>query len=179
MMMRRFLVLGSLAAAASLGTASAFTACDPNDPARALVVNDLPAEGPESFTVEKAWYRTTLFFRPVKPGEGSEMPSVGYGREHAYFILSAGDPAKRFLAMSTAEIEVAVGEQSRIIVNASTIRSTCVGATRLGEADWNFIHERIFPGDEVEAFGASCVIPSGADGGAEGGEGGAGDAAGD
>lgn len=176
MILRRLFVLSSLSC---LALAGGLAACDPTDPARATIVNELPAEGAEAYTIEKAWYRTTLFFRPVKPGESSESASVGFGKETAYFVLAIGEPAQRYLAVSTNEIETSVGEQARIVVNASTIRSTCLGTPRMSEAEWNFARERIFPGDEIQDFGAPCYVPpppgdggveAGTEGGAEAGD---------
>lgn len=177
MFLRRFFVVSSMLVGAA---ASTFAACDPNEPARMTIANELPAEGAEAFTIEKAWYRTTLFFRPIAPGETSETSSVGFGKEAAYFVLAIGEPPQRYLAVSTGEIETSVGEQARFVVNASTIRSTCVGAPRMTEAEWHFIRDRIFPGDDVQDFGAACFVPPPPyDGGAEGGDEGGSDAGSD
>jgi hypothetical protein len=163
----RFLVLPTLFLVLPTLSLLAFTACDPTEPARATVVNGLPSEGAEAFTIDRAWYRTTLFFRPLKPGESSEAQSVGFGKESAYFVLSIGDPPRRFLAMSENELETAVGEQVRIEVRASNLRSTCIGTPRMSAADWQFTRERIFPGDQVEAFDAPCTGSPNQDGGVE------------
>lgn len=183
MILRRSFVATALLALGLAGAGiTAFGACGPNEPARVTIVNELPAEGAEAFTVEKAWYRTTSFYRPVKPGETSESSSVGFGKETAYFVLAIGEPPQRYLAMSTNEIETEVGEQARIVVNASTIRSTCLGTPRMSEADWSFVRERIFPSDEIQAFSAPCFVPPAGDAGADAGtEGGAdaGDASGE
>ena len=165
-MPRRFLLAFSVLAVTAT---RALSACDPHEPARASLVNELPAQGTESYTIEKAWYRTTLFFRPVRPGEVSETSSVGFGREHAYFVLAIGEPPRRIVAATSREVETSVGEQATIVVNLQTIRSECVGA-KLSEADWKFIRERIFPGDEIDGFGTACPQPAPSDGGAEGGD---------
>lgn len=169
MFLRKVFVASSLLFALVAGS---IAACDPAEPARVTIANELPAEGAEAFTIDKAWYRTTLFVRPVAPGEASESASIGFGKETAYFVLTIGDPPQRYLAMSTNEIETSQGEQARIVVNASTIRSTCIGAPRMTEAEYKFIRERIFPGEEVQELGAACFVPpppGAADGGSEGG----------
>ncbi len=160
--MRRLLALSAIALLAALAFA-----CDPHEPARATIMNQLPAEGAASFTVDKTWFRTTLFFRPVKPGESTEAATVGFGRESAYFVLSLGDPAKRIFAISTREVEIAAGEQGSISVNPQSIRSACVGE-KLGKDEWNFMRERIFPNEDVLDFDAPCPTPAPVrDGGAD------------
>src|SRR5437868_2095500 len=121
----RALIMATFAAAAA--SSSSILACD-NEAAEATVSNELPVEGGDAFTVERLWYRTTLFVRAIPPGATSESLRVGTGAEPAYAVLVIGEPPRRFVARSNDAVVTEPGESVRIVVSQEAMRSTCLGS---------------------------------------------------
>jgi hypothetical protein len=124
-------------------------ACD-NAPAEAVVVN-----GHADMTLEKVWFRTTMFFRPIGPGSSSEALRVGTGVEHAYAVirlgeddLDAGTKAKRFVARTREPVDSQPSETVKIVFSPTATRSPCT------KEEWDFITTRIFPTEAIEPFEA-------------------------
>jgi len=175
------------------GAFAAVTGCE-NDPAEAFVTNEFAATGDTAFVVEKAWYRTTLFTTPLAPSEVSPSLRVGSGTEHAYAIVRAvvpeaddageggagdgGSPEQRpapryFVARTNDPIGVEPSKSVRIAFSIDTSSSACFGRQRLSEADWNFIAERIFPGEVLEPFASACAASPSLDAGPDAADAGA------
>lgn len=127
----------------------ALLGCEP-DPTEASVVNDLPAA-----TLEKVWFRTTLFAQPLETGQSSEPLRVGTGEEHAYALVRIGSHA--FVARTNDPVRAEAGEPVRIVFSPATSRSICFGDPKLTGADETFITSRVFPGDEVTTDPALCT----------------------
>lgn len=141
-------VLAILALAIALAPISG---CD-NDPAEASVVNDIPGA-----TIEKTWFRTTLFTDAIETGQTSRTLRVGVGVEHAYAIVRINGHA--FVARTNEPVDAREGDQTRIVFSAATARSTCFGEPRLSPEDQAFARERIFPGDDVTDSVEECGAP--------------------
>src|SRR5690349_8054156 len=92
-------------------------ACD-NDPAEASVANDIP-----NVTIEKAWFRTTLFSEPIESGASSRSLRVGVGVEQAFAIVRINDHA--FLAVTNQPVDAPEAESTRIVFAPATARSLC------------------------------------------------------
>ena len=148
-------------------TAAASSGCGSEDPAEGVVVNNLAANVP--VTIEKVWFRTTLFTKPIAIGESSETLRVGTGTERAYALVrigeddpDAGASARRFVAQTKEPISSEVAKKVTIDFSAASARSLCFGDPRLTRDEWDFITSRIFPGDAVVDFedpGACLVDP--------------------
>jgi hypothetical protein len=143
------------------------TACD-NAAAEAVVVNELGANDPP-ITLEKVWFRTTLFTRPVAPGESSETLRIGTGVEYAYAVIRVGQddpdggpPARRYVARTREPVDAQPATVTSIVFSATGSQSLCFGAPPLTREDWNFVTSRIFPSEQVEPYDpASCAAPPG------------------
>src|SRR5688572_16653623 len=97
--------------------------CD-NDPTEATVVNEVPG-----VTIEKTWFRTTLFAEPLETGQTSQTLRVGAGIEHAFAVVRIND--KTFLARTNDPVDVREAETTRIVFSPATARSMCFGDPRL------------------------------------------------
>src|SRR5690349_2008219 len=81
-------------------------ACD-NDPTEASVVNEIP-----NATIEKTWFRTTLFVDPLETGQTSRTLRVGVGIENAYAVVRINGHS--FLARTNDPVDAPEAEQTRI-----------------------------------------------------------------
>jgi hypothetical protein len=126
-------------------------ACD-NDPTEASVVNELPGA-----TIEKTWFRTTLFTDPLEPGQTSRILRVGVGIEHAFAIVRINDHA--FLARTNEPVDAPEAETTRIVFSPATARSLCFGEPRLSLEEQTDIAARIFPGEELATAPEQCEVP--------------------
>src|SRR5687767_8154528 len=106
-------------------------ACD-NDPAEATVVNDVP-----NATIEKVWFRTTLFTQPLETGQTSEPLRIGTGAEPAYAVMKIGE--RRFLARTNDPVFADPAGVTRIVFSPQSARSLCFGTPRLDAADHDFV----------------------------------------
>lgn len=155
--------LARAAAALLCGVAFAVESACQGDLSEAVVVNDMPADGPEPLTIYKVWYRSTLFLDPLAPGEQSESLRIGPGAEPAYALLApaydadAGTP--RLMPARTKDvIRSEAGETVRLVFSPATAFIGCGGAAGLSREDYDTIRERIFPGDIVAPFDpAGCT----------------------
>lgn len=136
---------------ALLALLSTIAGCDAQ-PTEASVANDLP-----SATIEKAWFRTTLFAQPLESGEASELLRVGTGVEPAYAVVRIG--AHAFVARTTLPARAEAGETLLISFSPATSRSLCFGEPRLDAEEEAFIRSRIFPGDAITSDPAQCDAP--------------------
>lgn len=125
--------------------------CD-NDPTEAAVVNEVPGA-----TVEKTWFRTTLFAGPLETGQTSQTFRVGVGIEHAFAIVRIND--KTFLARTNDPVDAREAETTRIVFSPATARSLCFGEPRLSTEEQADIAARIFPGDELASTPEDCGSP--------------------
>lgn len=125
--------------------------CD-NDPTEASVVNAIPGA-----TIEKSWFRTTLFSGPLETGQTSQTLRVGTGVEHAFAIVRINDHA--FLARTNDPVDAREAEATRIVFSPSTARSICFGEPRLSVQEQVDIAARIFPGDELAIASEDCGSP--------------------
>jgi hypothetical protein len=144
------LLAGSFAIALASG-------CTEAEPAEAVVLNRLSANAP--VTIEKVWFRTTLFARPIAMGETSESLRVGTGTEHAYAVVRVGEDepdggarARRFVARTKDLISSEAETKLTIELSTATAQSLCFGEPRLTRDEWDFITSRIFPHDRVVEF---------------------------
>lgn len=137
----------SIILVAVLGT----PACD-NDPTEASVVNDVPGA-----TIERTWFRTTLFSDPLETGQTSRTLRVGVGTEHAFAIVRIDGHA--FLARTNAPVDARESEQTLIVFSPATSRSLCFGEPRLSPDEQADIAARIFPGDELSTSPEECRTP--------------------
>jgi hypothetical protein len=126
-------------------------ACD-NDPTEASVVNELPGA-----TIEKTWFRTTLFAGALETGQTSQTLRVGAGVEHAYAIVKINGHS--FLARTNDPIDAQEAEQTRIVFSPATARSLCFGDPRMSAEEQASIAERIFPSDELATAVQDCGTP--------------------
>jgi hypothetical protein len=122
--------------------------CD-NDPTEASVVNEVP-----NATIEKTWFRTTLFTDPLVTGQTSRTLRVGVGVEHAFAIVRINERA--FLARTNEPIDAREAESTRIVFSPVTARSLCFGDPRLSPEEQADIAVRIFPGDELATAVEDC-----------------------
>jgi hypothetical protein len=127
------------------------SACN-NEPTEASVVNDLPG-----VTIEKVWFRTTLFTEVIETGHASGTLRVGAGTEPAYAIVRINGHA--FVARTNDPVDAPAAEQTSIVFSPTTARSLCFGEPRLDAEDQAFITSRIFPGDDIDATAAACAAP--------------------
>jgi hypothetical protein len=148
--MRRSVLLSLLLAVSSCAAAFV-SACD-NDPTEASVVNDVPGA-----TIEKAWFRTTLFTDPLETGQTSQTLRVGVGAEHAFAVVRINGHA--FLARTNDRVDAAEAEQTRIVFSPKAARSLCFGEPRLSAEEQTDIAARIFPGDQLAAAVEECGAP--------------------
>lgn len=132
-------------------TLVAAPACD-NDPTEASVVNELPGA-----TIEKTWFRTTLFDAPLEAGQTSQTLRVGTGVEHAFAIVRINDHA--FLARTNDPVDAREAETTRIVFSPTTARSICFGELRLSAEEQADIAARIFPGDQLAIAVEDCGSP--------------------
>lgn len=123
-------------------------ACDA-DPTEASVVNELPGA-----TIEKVWYRTTLFTQPLESGQSSEPLRVGTGEEHAYAVVRVG--THTYAARTAEPVRAEPGDSVRIVLSPTTVRSVCFGQPRITEEDQRFIASRVFPSDDLSSDPAGC-----------------------
>lgn len=148
----------SSASGAALGAA-----CQP-DLSEAVVVNELPANGPEPLTVYKVWYRSALFLDPVAPGGQSETLRIGPGTEPAYALLAlAYDPdagAPRLVPARTKDvIRSEPGDTARLVFSPATALIGCGGTVGMSREDYETIRQRIFPGDTFAPFDPAGCTP--------------------
>jgi hypothetical protein len=122
--------------------------CD-NDPTEASVVNEVP-----NATIEKTWFRTTLFTDPLVTGQTSRTLRVGVGVEHAFAIVRINEHA--FLARTNEPVDAREAESTRIVFSPATARSLCFGEPRLAPEEQADIAARIFPGDELATAFEDC-----------------------
>lgn len=125
--------------------------CD-NDPAEASVVNEVPAA-----TIEKVWFRTTLFSDPLETGQTSRTLRVGVGVEHAFAVVRINGHA--FLARTNEPVDAREAETTNIVFSPRTARSLCFGEPRLPAEEQADIAARIFPGDELATTPEKCGTP--------------------
>ena len=140
--------LGIISLFLSLGVAPA---CD-NDPTEASVVNEVPGA-----TIEKTWFRTTLFDVPLETGQTSQTLRVGTGVEHAFAIVRINEHA--FLARTNEPVDAREAESTRIVFSPATARSICFGEPHLSAEEQADIAARIFPGDELAIAAEDCGSP--------------------
>jgi hypothetical protein len=145
--MHRSMLLFLLTLTATFGG----SACD-NDPTEASVANELPGA-----TIEKVWFRTTLFEEPLENGQTSRTLRVGVGAEHAFAIVRINGHA--FLARTNDPVDAAEAEQTRIVFSPATARSLCFGDPRLSAEEQTDIAARIFPGDGLATAVEECGGP--------------------
>jgi hypothetical protein len=126
-------------------------ACD-NEPTEASIVNELPGA-----TIEKTWFRTTLFSDSLEAGQTSRALRVGVGVEHAFAIVRINERA--FLARTNEQIDAREAETARIVFSPTTARSLCFGEPRLSAREQAEIAARIFPGDELALRPEDCGVP--------------------
>lgn len=126
-------------------------ACD-NDPTEASIVNEVPGA-----TIEKTWFRSTLFDTPLETGQTSQTLRVGTGVEHAFAIVRINDHS--FLARTNEPIDAREAETTRILFSPATARSICFGEPRLSAEEQADIAARIFPGDELAIAAQDCGSP--------------------
>ena len=158
-----------------LVTVAALLACgQDNSPAEGEVLNLLGGSAP--VTIEKVWFRTTLFQRPIAGGEKSETLRVGTGTEPAYAVVRIGEE-KRYLARTKNPISSEAEKKVSIAFDVPNTQSLCFGEPKLTKDEWDFIKSRIFPADEVVDYDDpdACNIAqppppdAGVDGGNDGG----------
>lgn len=137
-------VLSSLAVALVPG-------CD-NDPTEASIVNEVPGA-----TIEKTWFRTTLFAEPIETGQTSRTLRVGVGVEHAFAVVRINDHV--FLARSNEAVDARAAEATRIVLSPTTARSLCFGEPRLSPEEQAEIAARIFPWEELSSASEDCGSP--------------------
>jgi hypothetical protein len=125
-------------------------ACD-NDPTEASVVNEIPGA-----TIEKTWFRTTLFANALESGQTSQPLRVGAGVEHAYATVRINGHS--FLARTNDPVDAHEAEQTRIVFSPTTARSLCFGDPRMTAEEQASIAERIFPSDELSTV-EDCGAP--------------------
>lgn len=133
------------------GSAILATSCEANDPVEATITNGF-APGPRAPTLEKVWYRSTLWRGPIAPQATSESRRVGTGAERAYAIMTLD--AQRFVIVSRAVITAAPGTSLSIEFSGESSAGQCLTATKLPAADYDFVTSRIFPGERAEPFGS-------------------------
>ena len=126
-------------------------ACD-NDPTEASVANEIPGA-----TIEKTWFRTTLFTGPLDSGQTSQTLRVGAGVEHAFAVVRVGEHA--FLARTNEPVDAREAESTRIVFSPATARSLCFGEPRLSPEEQADIAARIFPADQLATTAGECVTP--------------------
>ena len=139
------------------------TACETEVPTNAVVVNaypEVPAGGDLSqrMVIYKVWWVETLFPDPIAPGVTStEYRSVA---EHgvAVVLLAPGwdpasgtPPASLVVLKSKNILEVHRGGTLQITVSDETFGGSCAAKQQLPQADVDFVTERIFPAEFVNA----------------------------
>src|SRR5690349_3983053 len=115
--------------------ASVFACGQDDSPAEGEVLNQLGGNAP--VTIEKVWFRTTLFQRPVGDGEKSETLRVGVGTEPAYAIIRIGEE-KRYLARTKNPVVAEEEKKVTIAFNAANTQSLCFGDPKLTKEEWDF-----------------------------------------
>lgn len=125
--------------------------CD-NDPTEASVVNDVPGA-----TIEKTWFRSTLFAGPLETGQTSQTLRVGTGVEHAFAIVRINEHV--FLARTNEPVDAREAETTRIVFSPAAARSICFGEPRLSAEEQADIAARIFPGEELAIAASDCGSP--------------------
>jgi hypothetical protein len=124
-------------------------ACD-NDPTEASIVNEIP-----DATIEKTWFRTTLFTEPVEPGQTSRTLRVGAGAEPAYAVVRIHGHS--FVARTNAVVDATEADHTRIVFSPATARSLCFGEPRLAADEEELVRTRIFPGDAIATSVEECA----------------------
>jgi hypothetical protein len=130
---------------------AAASGCE-NDLAEASVANEI-----RGATIEKTWFRTTLFTGPLEDGQTSQTLRVGVGVENAFAVVRIG--AHAFIARTNEPIDAREAESTRIVFSPASARSLCFGEPRLSPEEQAEIAARIFPGDELAASAAECASP--------------------
>lgn len=138
--------------------ASVASGCETTSPAEAVVHNGFEP-GVNAPLLAKIWYRSTTWTGPIEPDAESGALRVGTGTERAYAIVTVR--ARSFVAVSRDVITTSVGETKTLTFSADESMATCFTTNRLSAEDYDFVTTRIFPGDDVEPFDASCEGTSG------------------
>lgn len=155
-----------------------------NNPTTAVVENRYPVahDGGSSTgtTVFKAWWVTTLFPTPVRPGATSETERTIPGSDYAYVLIAPGWvpdsdllPARLIALKSISKLSATEHSLLTIAVSDEGFAGNCAAGSTLDADDARLIVERIFPGEfaGVTYDPATCAsTPATADGSAPDGQ---------
>jgi hypothetical protein len=138
----------------ALLVAPCLSGCD--TPSTTVVVeNDYRPSTTDAFVIYRAFWQAVSFDTPLVPGTSSApKDTVAASANEAYVLLAPGwDPTSataptRFIVLQSVQgFDVHFNSRLRIPVDDVTFAGNCTSGTPLGQAEADFITERVFAAD--------------------------------